>query len=381
MSNLTDFIGGSGSGDYTIVDKNLVDYTKDIELLSDTVIKQNLCKVASFKSYGINGVRSTAWEQKASGATARHAQSAVHYNNGIDDIMIVFGGVDNNNNNLNDTWEYNITKDSWTQKTGGGTARYDHTAIHYNNGTDDIMIVFGGYDSSNNLNDTWEYNITKDSWTQKTSGATARHAQSAVHYNNGIDDIMIVFGGYDSNYNNTTWEYNITKDSWTQKTSGATARYNHTAIHYNNGTDDIMIVFGGVYNSSYLSDTWEYNITKDSWTQKTSGATARYCHTAIHYNNGTDDIMIVFGGEYNSSYLNDTWEYNITKDSWTQKTSGATARYDQSAIHYNNGTDDIMIVFGGWNGSAYYNDTWAYDIQVDNFSLANTIVSNIKGVK
>jgi len=39
-----------------------------------------------------------------------------------------------------------------------------------------------------------------------------------------------------------------------------------------------------------------------------------------------------------------------------------------------------MIVFGGNNGSNL-NDTWAYNIQVDNFSLANTIVSKIKGVK
>jgi len=319
MSNLIDFINGKN---YTIVDKNLVDYTKDIELLSDTVIQTNLCKVATFKSYGINGVKSTPWEQKASGATARQQFSAIHYNNGTDDIMIVFGGT--NSSNLNDTWEYNITKDSWTQKTSGATARNAHTAVHYNNGTDDIMIVFGGEDSSGNLNDTWAYNITKDSWTQKTSGATARENATAVRYNNGTDDIMIVFGGYGSSYLNDTWEYNITKDSWTQKTSGATARLWQTAVHYNNGTDDIMIVFGGEDSSGNLNDTWEYNITKDSWTQKTSGATARHAQSAICYNNGTDDIMIVFGGYNGSNNLNDTWAYNITKDSWTQKTRSIT---------------------------------------------------------
>ena len=74
--------------------------------------------------------------------------------------MIVFGGYDGNNK-LKDVWEYNIDNDSWTQKTSSATDRAEHTAIYYNDGTNNQMIVFGGIDESNYLKDVWEYNINK----------------------------------------------------------------------------------------------------------------------------------------------------------------------------------------------------------------------------
>ena len=44
--------------------------------------------------------------------------------------------------------------------TSGTTARNDHSAVYYNDGVDDLMVVFGGNDSSGELNTTWEYNIS-----------------------------------------------------------------------------------------------------------------------------------------------------------------------------------------------------------------------------
>jgi len=109
MSNFTDFIGGSAG--YKIVQKSTFDATKEIELLSDAVIKDRLCKSYTFNNYGLSGMTALPWTQKTSGATTRHIHSAVTYNNGTDQIMVVFGG--NNGGYLNDTWEYNITTDNY----------------------------------------------------------------------------------------------------------------------------------------------------------------------------------------------------------------------------------------------------------------------------
>ena len=186
----------------------------------------------------------------------------------------------------------------WTQLTSG-IANYSHTAIVYN----DKMIVFGGYNGSDRLNTTYEYDITNDTWTQLSSGAIAMSNSVSVIYNGK----MIVFGGYNgSEVNNDTWEYDITNDAWTQLSSGATARYLSSAILHN----DKMIIFGGYDKNSNLNDTWEYDITNDTWTQlSSSGVDGFYHHTAIVYN----DEMIVFGG-YNGSVLSDTFGYNISNE-------------------------------------------------------------------
>ena len=57
---------------------------------------------------------------------------------------------------------------------------------------------------------------------------------------------------------------------------------------------------------------------------------------------------------------------SLTKDvfkdlSWAQKTSGATARRNSTSVIY----QDKMYIFGGWDGSSYFNDMWEYDITND----------------
>jgi len=319
-------------------------------------------KASEFKVSAGGLVIDDTWTQKTSSSGKRNGHSVVHYNDGTYDLMVVFGGY-NGNNYLNDVWTYNITTDSWAQQTSGATAGTLHTAIYYNDGTNDLMVVFGGYDGNNFLNDVWEYNITADSWTQKTSGATARDYHSAIYYNDGTNDLMVVVGGYDgNNVINDVWEYNITTDTWTQKNNWS-LRSGHSAVYYNDGTKDKMVVFGGYDGNNVINDVWEYNISTDTWTQKTSGATARYSHSTIYYNNGTYDLMIVYGGTYNGSDLNDIWEYNINVDSWTQKTSGATARETTSMIYYNDGANKL-IIYGGWSASNsnQLNDVWQYNI-------------------
>jgi len=248
--------------------------------------------------------------------------------------MMVFYNIDSTGDNA--VWEYNLTTTTWTQKTGYAinTTSSNTSTTLIQNKTKVFVVSYANSPSY------YEYDLSLDSWEEKLPVPLKVSGATAIYYNNGTDDIMTIF--------DDVWEYNITKAIWTKKTNGATAREDHTAIHYNNGTDDIMTIFGGSGISGYLNDVWDYNLTKDTWTQKTSGATAREDHTAIHYNNGTDDIMVIFGG-YDNNYttLNDVWEYNITTDTWTQKTSGATARYGHTAIYYNNGTDDLMVIFGG----------------------------------
>jgi len=381
MSTLRSFLGTTET---KLINNINFDSTKMIRTSDKTSINSSLTKIDTLNKFGVNGIKDSPWTEKTPNIdSARH--SAITYNNGTDQIMIVYGGHDSLVNLNNNTWEYNITQDTWTQKTSGATARRQHSAVTYNNGTDQIMIVYGGWNGTTYLNDTWEYNITQNIWTQKLNGLVGMGAHSAVTYNNGTDQIMIVFAGNKNGTNdNTVWEYNITKNTWLQKTSGSTAKYGHSAVTYNNGIDQMMIVYGGVTLSTIntnFNDIWQYNITQDTWTQKTSGAIGRRQHSAVTYNNGTDQIMIVYGGWDGINDFNDIWEYNITKELWTQKTSGNKIQKLHTAVTYHDGTDHIMIVYGGHQekiSNFVYNHTLEYNITTDNYIHSNTIVSALQ---
>jgi len=309
-------------------------------------------------------ITNNSWAQKTSGATVRGYQKAIVYQN----KMCLFGGQDNNYNALNDVWEYDlphevniISSDLILNKSGklgfSVTEALNNLNLFSTKTLDETGLVDGSiiqYNGEKFISfELLEQALTPDSWVQKTSGATARGGGSAIVY----QDKMYIFGGYSNNFLNDVWEYNITNDSWTQKTSGATARAGGSVIVY----QDKMYIFGGVNANGVLNDVWEYNITNDSWTQKTSGATIRDDHSVVVY----QDKMYIFGGQdANGNDLNDVWEYDITNDSWTQKTSGATARTRPSAVVY----QDKMYIFGGYDGNNDLNDIWEYDITNDSWT-------------
>ena len=81
-------------------------------------------------------------------------------------------------------------------------------------GTDNIML-FGGNDGSNVLNDTWIYNLTDNEWVKKTVTEKPLnkegHAMAAVYKT----DKVVLFGG--NYYMDDTWVYDLGDNIWTQK--------------------------------------------------------------------------------------------------------------------------------------------------------------------
>lgn len=301
--------------------------------------------------------------------------------------MYIFGGSIGGSR-LNDTWELNLTTFVWTQKstTGGppGT-RYGHSANAYGG----KMYVHGGWAMSSGYDDVWELDLTTFTWTQKTSSSIVRNghayandgANVYIFGGGGMNDLrkyditgnswslqssaspvarnantavvhgtkMYVFGGHNGTSGlNDLWEYDLTTFLWTQRTSGATARWGGASVVYNGK----LYIFGG-QNPTYLNDLWECDLTTFVWTQKTSGATARTQCPAVL--NGSK--MYVFGGQ-GASVLGDFWECDLTTFTWTSRTSGASSRSLSSAV-VNGGK---MYLFGGNNGTACLNDLWECDL-------------------
>jgi hypothetical protein len=106
--------------------------------------------------------------------------------------MIVWGGVDNGNNALNNGSKYNPAADSWTDTSinNAPSSRAGHTAAW----TGNEMIIWGGENPMTDFNTGGRYDPSIDSWTPTTTGnaPVARDSHMGVWTGNQ----MIVWGGF-----------------------------------------------------------------------------------------------------------------------------------------------------------------------------------------
>ena len=131
------------------------------------------------------------------------------------------------------------TDDTWTATAAPPDARFGHTAVW----TGGEMIVWGGYDGSNDFNSGYRYDPATDTWTATSTinAPTAREYHTAIW----TGSQMILWGGsvHDISYPNTGGRYDPGTQTWiaTNTTNAPTGRYGHTAVW----TGSEMIVWGG----------------------------------------------------------------------------------------------------------------------------------------
>ena len=251
----------------------------------------------------------------------------------------------------------------WINKTSGltrspsGRWAFDMASIF---GTDKILL-FGGWDGSKNLNDTWIYDLSENSWTEKTHSnkpsIRSHHGMAAV-YN---DDKVLLFGGTNSN---ETWIYDYSADTWTQKRSHPT-HYDdiwrfRPASHI---SDDKVVLFSGGPNNV---DTYVYDLSANAWTLEstTSNPTSRL-YNRIASIDGTDQAVLFSGM---NPFKNDTWVFDFSDGDWTEKLPsikpGHRENYGMATLY---GTSKL-IIFGGylgwWSGKTHFtNEAWIYDLK------------------
>src|SRR5439155_25260329 len=86
----------------------------------------------------------------------------------------------------------------------------------------------------------------------------------------------------------------------------------------------------------------------------------RYGQTAIY--DPVRDRMVVFGGSDGSNFFNDVWALSFAgTPAWSQLAPGSpnprTGRYQHTANY--DPVRDRMVVFGGYDGTSLRNDVWS----------------------
>ncbi|MGZ3887800.1 MAG: kelch repeat-containing protein [Flavisolibacter sp.] len=294
------------------------------------------------------------WIQKASfPGNGRYAATALS----INDKGYMGLGLDDYGNVYGDFWEYDPASDTWSQKADfPGGARYYATGFSYAG----KGYVGTGANTPGDFGwkwykDMWEYDPASNTWVKKNDFA-GQQRYALISFTIG-DKVYAGTGSYRrdrvdiAHYLNDFWEYDPAKDTWTQKAS-VPEQGRPFGVGMAIGNKGYMGT-GIYYYDTRLKDFWEYDPATDVWTRKADlPAIQRY--QAFGFSIGNKGYIT--GGLY-FSLLNDLWEYTPSTDAWTQKASlPGSARAGGISFSIGN---RAYIGFGS-NSSQSLNDLWQY---------------------
>lgn len=304
--------------------------------------------------------------------------------------MIVFGGDDgvfdvpSDTSLKNDAWALDLSTapPSWSPLTVSGTPpprRWLHTAVYDSFRT--RMLVFGG-DAGTltngivNQNDVWELTLPAGAgtptWTQLSpavpSGAPpVRQAHSAVF--DEANRRMIVMGGVDASILDDAWALDVdaTADgTWIPLATAPGPRWMHSAVY--DAVNQRMVVFGGQDNSTRLNDVLALSLpasaAASAWSTLLSSAAssipARSAHSAVY--DAPNSRMVVFGGDVAGPPSDETWILPLVGAPAFALTAPTgtppPGRYSHAAAY--DSLSERMIIFSGDDGSLFPIDDLAW---------------------
>jgi N-acetylneuraminic acid mutarotase len=268
-----------------------------------------------------------------------------------------------------------IGSSTWTKPDPSGTlpnGRNSFTLVY-----DESLakaILFGGFEDTDYLNDTWAYSPGTNTWSDlnPSSFPGVRYGQAMVY--DSSNGKMIMFGGYNDNGPfNDTWEYDPGTNAWTNLRPSGTvpdSRYAMSMVY--DSASGKVIMFGGLGAMSPFNDTWTYDPNSNTWANLNPSGTvpeARGGHSMV-YDPVTDKTILFAGsnGKHGGD-LNDTWQYDAKANKWTNlnPAGGLPPARDSFSFAYDS-SHSRVVIYGGYDGSGFLSDTWAYSLQTNTWT-------------
>ena len=287
----------------------------------------------------------TAWAQLAPVAAPSARYDAALVWDSKRSRAVLFGGmqkdqVDADGTPVQDTWEWDPAKQSWTERTAAGSkpsARYGH-AMAYDPGRGMVVLV-GGWDidTGDSMGDVWDWNPTTAAWTQRLTGSEPNlplgRMYASLVADSNLTRLDLVGGLF--NFPDQTnpilqmsataelWELDPAKATFTSRTSSRNApsgRYLH-AMAFCPATSKSYVFGGKDSTAQLLNDLWEWD--GKAWSEVKGGAQPSPRRNAAMAYDPFRKSLILFGGASeddsgNPQGLDDTWEWQSGTRQWAQ---------------------------------------------------------------
>ena len=192
------------------------------------------------------------------GAPAARSGHSIVRDTGADRI-VVFGGEDDAGFPLDDVHAWDAATETWSRietQGSGPVGRAGHTAVYDPQGR--RMIVFGGRQGFNVLDDAWALSLTEPYHWQRLSPdgdvPSGRFEHTAVY--DATNGCMIVFGGYAEP---GAWSLDLRGGlEWTRLATGGAESPGIEHIAVADPSASRMLVFGGLGAANYIGSLeWE----------------------------------------------------------------------------------------------------------------------------
>jgi len=248
------------------------------------------------------------------------------------------------------------------------SARYGH-GMAYDSERGKV-VIFGGYNGSHSVNDTWVYDLETNNWTKMNpfNNPSVRYL-TAMAYDSEHGK-FVLFGGYDEGPIGGTWVYDLETNNWTKlnPSNEPSGRYGHSMVY--DSEHGKVVLFGG-YGVSNLDETWSYDLETNTWNNLTTSIrpSIRRYH-AMAYDSERGKFVLFGGTDHGTHRFSDTWTYDLETNNWTnQNPSNKPSARQGPAMVYDSERSNF-ILFGGYNTSNS-NETWAYDLETNNWTILN----------
>jgi hypothetical protein len=136
-----------------------------------------------------------------------------------------------------------------------------------------------------------------------------------------------------------------------------------------------LYLFGGRAGAAAMNDLWIYDIGANAWTLNDSGTIPpelRFGHNAVWDPVGLR--MIVFGGQHEATFWDNTYQYNPTSSTW-QRVAPTGPSVPNPAARYGAASaldgDGRLLISHGFTDTGRFDDTW----QLESGALAWADVS------
>lgn len=266
----------------------------------------------------------------------------------------MFGGFDGTGY-LNDTWTFDGV--TWAQVAVSHSPPVRAAAQMVYDSVTRKVVLFGGYNGTNYLGDTWLWDGTTSRWTRvRTAHRPARVTGPMLFPDpNGRVDL---FGGFDGHfYQLTMWQW--TGSDWTQLFPGTVPFARSAAAVATNPTIDQVVLFGGLADVN-PNNTWTYDGT--TWTLQSPINQPPLVYAASAAFDSSINAVILFGGGSGGVDQNTTWKWLVAGGFWNWQlvaTTQAPPPREGAGMAYLPALGHL-IVFGGQDSETPMNDTWQF---------------------
>jgi hypothetical protein len=193
------------------------------------------------------------------------------------------------------------------------------------------LYMWGGANSSitnGYIGDTWVYDFTTKAWHDAT-GTT--HPSNAFEQTSTYDPNthrFVIYGGASASYGSAdaAWLFDVNTELWEKATTASTppARMSHSMVF--DTQRRVSYVFGGGSYPNSGNEMWVFDASSRVWQrllpQNTPPPVRRFASMAY---DSRHDIVMVWGGINGSTILNDTWIYRPSTKLWQQLLPPASA--------------------------------------------------------